>query len=619
MPIPQKIQELANKVRSAIYGKEVRDAIAESMEETGEASEYARNLSKETQERFDEQIKNMTLEDPSSAEIIDARGGFNLLRDRLTSNDEQLAHTVRKDETFTSVRQFGALGLGVSCPVYSENPNVLSYKTYATKEEFQNAFPLLTDDYLLFRGIGEWKTLEIDWCAIQSAILFLENNLLATSNYSAGDFLYFPSGIYFINYSLIINENIPLGGENRASEIRNLSQNGDDTFIYSTEKYLFNVGISNLSIVTESKAGHGINIKYGLATSAFRDLYIFTRNPEKSCIFADQSSYGGGIYDTIFEGGEYFGERWGRTAPIVDITVNGTWFNENAFKNLRITGSTGTQAIKVKNVDTQTFLVNNRYENLNIEICAGGGLYLESAKANTLANISFWDMPTYTGDLINMGDGVGFASESNVLMNVCRHGDKLADGVVDINFTNSNDNVLINFQPTSSAQGKIDFNSRRVTVIGRILATILNDTNIIQLSALDGLQSNVVGVKGAGRLRQTNGDTILDTFINGKMFKIETKKADGTTRRIWFEPNGDSLFPIEDNSIDLGKTTNRYRNVHLSSLRLPNGVMVYSGTGTPEGRDSAPVGSMYTRTDGGVGTTLYVKESGTGNTGWVAK
>lgn len=33
----------------------------------------------------------------------------------------------------------------------------------------------------------------------------------------------------------------------------------------------------------------------------------------------------------------------------------------------------------------------------------------------------------------------------------------------------------------------------------------------------------------------------------------------------------------------------------------------------------APVGSLFTRTDGGASTTLYVKESGTGNTGWVAK
>lgn len=43
------------------------------------------------------------------------------------------------------------------------------------------------------------------------------------------------------------------------------------------------------------------------------------------------------------------------------------------------------------------------------------------------------------------------------------------------------------------------------------------------------------------------------------------------------------------------------------------------GTGTPEGAVTAPVGSLFTRTDGGANTTLYVKESGAGNTGWVAK
>ncbi len=43
------------------------------------------------------------------------------------------------------------------------------------------------------------------------------------------------------------------------------------------------------------------------------------------------------------------------------------------------------------------------------------------------------------------------------------------------------------------------------------------------------------------------------------------------------------------------------------------------GTGTPEAAVTAPIGTLYLRTDGGASTTLYVKESGTGNTGWVAK
>lgn len=45
----------------------------------------------------------------------------------------------------------------------------------------------------------------------------------------------------------------------------------------------------------------------------------------------------------------------------------------------------------------------------------------------------------------------------------------------------------------------------------------------------------------------------------------------------------------------------------------------YSGAGTPEGVVTANVGALFFRSDGGAGTTLYVKESGTGNTGWVAK
>jgi hypothetical protein len=47
--------------------------------------------------------------------------------------------------------------------------------------------------------------------------------------------------------------------------------------------------------------------------------------------------------------------------------------------------------------------------------------------------------------------------------------------------------------------------------------------------------------------------------------------------------------------------------------------LILYGNGTPEGAVTAPRGALFTRSDGGAGTTLYIKESGTGNTGWVAK
>jgi len=59
---------------------------------------------------------------------------------------------------------------------------------------------------------------------------------------------------------------------------------------------------------------------------------------------------------------------------------------------------------------------------------------------------------------------------------------------------------------------------------------------------------------------------------------------------------------------------------------FPTGGLVFgssviwrTGSGSPESVVTAPVGSLYTRTDGGSLSTLYVKESGSGNTGWVAK
>jgi len=46
------------------------------------------------------------------------------------------------------------------------------------------------------------------------------------------------------------------------------------------------------------------------------------------------------------------------------------------------------------------------------------------------------------------------------------------------------------------------------------------------------------------------------------------------------------------------------------------GTRIIHGPGSPESDRVAGPGSIYMRNDGGAGTSLYVKESGTGNTGW---
>lgn len=83
---------------------------------------------------------------------------------------------------------------------------------------------------------------------------------------------------------------------------------------------------------------------------------------------------------------------------------------------------------------------------------------------------------------------------------------------------------------------------------------------------------------------------------------------------------GDAIIANADNAQAIGSATARWANVYARQMRPGAGAVVWtSGAGTPAGVVSAPVGSLYTRTDGGAGSTLYVKESGTDATGWVAK
>lgn len=49
------------------------------------------------------------------------------------------------------------------------------------------------------------------------------------------------------------------------------------------------------------------------------------------------------------------------------------------------------------------------------------------------------------------------------------------------------------------------------------------------------------------------------------------------------------------------------------------GLNWYTGTGDPNNVVTALQGSLYTRSDGSTNTTLYVKTSGSGSTGWTAK
>lgn len=106
----------------------------------------------------------------------------------------------------------------------------------------------------------------------------------------------------------------------------------------------------------------------------------------------------------------------------------------------------------------------------------------------------------------------------------------------------------------------------------------------------------------SGQMGVFTGSNIDGAFVGGyggggkQVFRVVSVGFEGTTA------DGDIVL-----SVDSG-----------GWIQLLSGAYIGSGTGSPEGARSAGVGSLWLRTDGGAGTTLYVKESGSGNTGWNA-
>lgn len=137
-----------------------------------------------------------------------------------------------------------------------------------------------------------------------------------------------------------------------------------------------------------------------------------------------------------------------------------------------------------------------------------------------------------------------------------------------------------------------------------------------------GTGSNVniaVQPKGTGvvRLATSNGLAALQTGapVASSVNYIEVTQATTT--------NAPKVAAAgTDTNVDLllaGKGTGRPA---AAALKLTGGsgtATVSAGTGSPEGAVTATMGSLYLNTSGGAGTSMYVKESGAGNTGWVAK
>lgn len=113
----------------------------------------------------------------------------------------------------------------------------------------------------------------------------------------------------------------------------------------------------------------------------------------------------------------------------------------------------------------------------------------------------------------------------------------------------------------------------------------------------------------------TGGHTIILAATGGAVYIGANNNGSGD----WTVDT--HLSPTSNGTRDVGSTSFQINNIYVNGAVKFNGGTILDayGLGSPEGVLSAYIGSTYRRTDGGAGASFYVKESGTGNTGWVAK
>lgn len=134
---------------------------------------------------------------------------------------------------------------------------------------------------------------------------------------------------------------------------------------------------------------------------------------------------------------------------------------------------------------------------------------------------------------------------------------------------------------------------------------------------------NFENLSEAGVGTSSIGHSPVGLYLSTSETQIEFHFADGRTltfAKAEF-PDRVEIFPGSDDEFYLGNSTRRFKDFFIAGKIIhdaTNNVFIAFGAGDPEGALVAGVGSLFLRTDGGAGTVLNVKESGTGNTGWTA-
>lgn len=159
----------------------------------------------------------------------------------------------------------------------------------------------------------------------------------------------------------------------------------------------------------------------------------------------------------------------------------------------------------------------------------------------------------------------------------------------------------------------------RMEWIGNVVLTSNSQYNEIDIAyddytverIVDNGQGNIIGTRRKRRMNSSFDEVFtVQNQGSGAHKNLLSKDTGGATR--WFVTADGVVF-----SAQRGYYQNGIRFMTTDGTFNDRGI--FTGGGSPEGVIPAQPGSLYLNVNGGANVTLYVKQSGSGSTGWVAK
>ena len=173
----------------------------------------------------------------------------------------------------------------------------------------------------------------------------------------------------------------------------------------------------------------------------------------------------------------------------------------------------------------------------------------------------------------------------------------------------------------SSTNGAQPFASDSTIILAKAGPTNPSGIAPVVSRGIDFSQYNVTNELLKGAYTSVSESILTIGANSGTNAAVLSVGGPATNGSLYVRPRGSGAVQVQspDGAVDWMLVAATITRIGANLFMIGGDVRWQSGAGSPEGAVAAVVGSIYSRTDGGAGTSFYVKESGTGNTGWAAK